>query len=251
MTRKTNILILFLVASHMHATNNQPRPYGNKPIVNHNINRVAPVININNQNLSKQLFLKITKTIKNSISREKIQTYIHEAFEKYQGFFQRHKLRILLASLVCGYSTILYSLTKGAAYIENNTLWSSWNHNLLLEDLLGINYHELSNNLISAIQARYMNPKNPTDFLTPLMQFLQAIKIEKKKLKFYRHLYTFLDKTYLLKLFPCKKTSFLKISERLQRLHYIENVFSFWLSQYKIKTNDLYHKWKKNGKGKK
>jgi len=163
---------------------------------------------------------------------------IHSArqfLEKAKHFSKNYKTHIILFSLLGSYGTTYYLLFRGNNYLKSESLWSSWPINRTLHTLLEIPQEKLAVQLLDEIQLRYNGHQN---FIDALTQFKEAIDKEKSNLLFYDKLYKFLDKSYLISIFPVSVERFKEIKKRLERIAYLKNIFLSWSTTLPAKAKE-------------
>ena len=148
-----------------------------------------------------------------------------------------YKYHIIGATIVSAYSYLFYHVIQANHYVADPNLWSNWQSDMSLEELLEIPQKELAGHLLREIQARYTNPINPVDFINPLITFLDETRIELDRLRWYAKLYSLLKRTYLHKIVPINETRLYYLDERIQRLVYLKNMFHTWMADYNIEHN--------------
>jgi len=141
-----------------------------------------------------------------------------------------HKWKIGFATLAALYGFLLLEIWRGR---KQNGKWCSWKKDVPFADLLAVPQKELAQQLIDDIKTVYLNAANATNQLTPLIEFLKAIEQELKSLQRSLRVHTFIETTRIEKIFPIKPSSQI-MKEKIQRLTYLKNLFSTWLSDYKL-----------------
>jgi len=148
-----------------------------------------------------------------------------------------HKKKLIGTGIISSYAFLLYKALKGNSYLAQNDLWFSWKKELSMEQLLSIPQGELAQTLLTRVQRRYVNAANPTDFLSPLINFMRDVEIEINQLRTYNRIYKWTSTISLSKIVPFNKKRFETIQEKIQRLLYFKNVFSSWIANYKMVHN--------------
>lgn len=150
------------------------------------------------------------------------------------SFLWNNKWYILGSSLLGSYLYVCYTIASGNSYLAQKDLWSSWHQELPLEELLAIPQSQFSKELLQEIQRRYTDPAAVTDLLRPLNTFLIALDKEEEQLRWYEYVYSWIQYAHLNKIIFLSTALFSKLTERLQRLAYIKNVFHSWAAQYQL-----------------
>jgi len=208
-------------------------------------------------NITVEVTNTFSPTSKNYLSNSTIQSvfvqsihYINDSIPYVSSFFQHtlwqsqsfiktYKKELLAATGISTYLAIFYFLIKGETYLKKESLWSCWPNNIDFQEFIQISHKTIEEQLLQDIQVRYIKPESPTDFITPLILFMNDIEQEKKHLTFYLRLHNLLSKTYLSWIFPVDKKRFLTIKEKLERLTMVKNMFLIWAAQYKINQNKV------------
>ena len=139
-----------------------------------------------------------------------------------------HKKQILLYSAGTGYVVAAGILIHGTLFMRKSTPWASWKKQLSMEELLGIPQDQLGTELIHAIQQRHVNVQNPTDHITPLVRFVQAVDREMKMLNRYILLATSIRRCRLMRIFPTNNHKIEQAQELKQRLGFVKHTFISW-----------------------
>lgn len=144
----------------------------------------------------------------------------------------------LCTSFIAGtYIYAYHYITQANKYLDMANLWSSWRSDTPLEYLITIPQQELAKELILEVQRRYSNPQNPTDFITPLITFIQAIENELKIIRKYNRLYHCTTILHVQKMLPFNQKQFKSLNEKYRKLIHIKNIFLSWATEYKINHN--------------
>jgi hypothetical protein len=199
--------------------------------------------NVNGRNVSKTEPIAQKAPDKNtsgtgsssSITMASIQTYLSN-----QDFFTRnYKPIIIISSILGAYGLSFYTIYYCKNYLENKNLWSCWKDNMSIEKLMEIPQDDFAQQVLEQIKIRSENSNN---FIFSITQFMTDIEKEKNTLTLYDKIYKFLDKYYILKLFPINTKCFENLHEKIERLAYIKNVF---LSSSCINYDDKIYACKK------
>lgn len=184
----------------------------------------------------------------NSSSRQKSNS---ETNEKYKPIFStvadsfkqnvdslsnwasNNKLKIALSTISIMYLGTFYRIIVLWNAIKNNECWSLWKSSLNFEMFLSIPQKQLTEELISDINLKNSNPKNPTDFINPLVLFISQTDNELQNLKDFIAIATMMKNLNLERIFFISEVEISKVQERVQRLTYIRNLFSTWMSDYR------------------
>ncbi|EKD23452.1 MAG: hypothetical protein ACD_82C00030G0001, partial [uncultured bacterium] len=188
------------------------------------------IITINNKNINS--FDTNAKPITNTNSSENTNGSYSSAsvmveringyWPKQDFFTKNYKTIIAATSILAAYGISFYTITYCKNYLENENLWSCWKKEISIEKLMEIPHDMFAQQVLEQIKMRYENKNN---LVISLTQFMNDIEKEKKILTAYSKVYNFLNKYYLLTIFPIDTKSFETINENLERLAYIKNVF--------------------------
>lgn len=204
-------------------------------------------ITINNSNN-----LNIVTDIKSSIDLN--LTYLKNKLEKISEFTSKKSLKSNSKHLLDSVKVnkwFLFKILIGSSYITAQTTliylykklnqdncWSNWKKHLDLEDLYQIPQNEFAQSLLNDIQKKYITINNPTDFISPLINFMQSIEQEQKQITLYKTLVKSLHKIYIGRwFFFYGDKLYRNIEIREKRLNFIKNNFLSWLANFKISTS--------------
>lgn len=154
--------------------------------------------------------------------------------EQSAHFFNSNKWYLLGASVLGSYSLLAYFIISGNRYLGDTNLWSSWRHELPMDQLLAIPQQQFAQELLREIQQRYTDATSIIDIARPLTTFLAMIEQEDEQLKWYQSVYSWLSYARLTKLVPLSQYRFSKIAERIARIAYYKNVFKSWAADYQF-----------------
>lgn len=158
----------------------------------------------------------------NSSATESFMSSINNLTEK-NGFFSKHYKATLFISAIAGsYALSLYTIYYCKNYLEDKSLWSNWQSNLSIEKLMEIPQDIFAQKIFDSINSRYSNLEH---FANPTAKFIQDIDKEKNILEKFNSVYKFLKNYYILKIFPINTIAFEGITQKLERLAYIKNIF--------------------------
>lgn len=166
-----------------------------------------------------------------------INACVHTA----QRVLDEYKYYIGGAAIGLLYGGICYHMYKAKQYIAYRTVWSSWHKELSMEELLAMDIHKLSKELILAIHMRHSNDQHPVDFLSPLIAFNIHIKKELHMLQFYKQLYAYCNAWYITKLTPFSPVLLEELKEHIERALYVHSVFKNWAAHHTIAQHELTH----------
>lgn len=196
-----------------------------------------------------------------SFSQSDATTHMHQIIEFFQYFslpnvqkklseipieqwkeitivlIKEYKYKIAFTTVLSLYLILCYNTIKGNRLLDKETCWSAFKEEYSLEDLLEIPQQELAHELLKEIQRRYTKAQNITDFITPLITFMNDIEKEMKQIKRCIQLHTWSKKLHVASLLPFNTKHYNRAPAKLQRLAYLKNIFLTWAAEYKIGSN--------------
>jgi hypothetical protein len=194
--------------------------------------------------ISNNATINSTISIENSV-QAKIKGWFSNTFEPHlesiraQGygdqakqFFLAHKKECLIGAAIGMYASCSLHLWWTARWLTQSQRWGMWKRRLSLDELHHYSQKTLESDLMTEIQRRYLNSKNPTDRITPLVQFIRDVDHEAAKSHRYLHLIDIISRSYLTRFFPITRKTIKQIKENKQRLRFIKHIFISWAAQY-------------------
>lgn len=154
-----------------------------------------------------------------------------------RNFLFAKRYSLALACVLGGYIYSCYVIVQANKYLALTDTWACWRNDVPLETLIAIPQAELAKELILDIQRRYSNPQNPTDFLNPLIIFIQTIDQEIAMTKKLNSVNSFITKLHLDFILPVNKKLFDSVGNKYKKLIYLKNLFLSWAAEYKINHN--------------
>src|SRR4030095_15203362 len=145
-----------------------------------------------------------------------------------------YRYRIISSTAIGSYSATSALLLTDYHYFSNSTAWSRWKQECTFEDLCAISQKDLARELLLTIGQRYYNEQNPTDLAHPLIEFLNDINTEIKKIKRYISIANIVKRLHLIKIFPTNEPKIGYAHKRLERVLFIKHIFLSWLSEYNL-----------------
>jgi len=187
---------------------------------------------------------------------ESAQQYVHKTFRSLHlrdigsamyAYCAQNKYYLAAASALATYGYLFYTIRSIRSYLDKESTWNSWKRDIPFDQLLAIPQDELTHELITAIQIRYISEENPTDSLTPLIIFSTEIAQEKALLGKYHTYISWGMRCSLQKIISIPSDLLAHIAERKQRATYLSTIFQTWLANYKLEqvkhgrsTSELY-----------
>ena len=232
----TSFLLFLPLVTH---TEDKPITIHNEHSINLSIENSGNNANTNATSLHLVQEIAIELYVKLKSSMQALQKQIKPKQWKASllALLAQYKYRLIGGTLVSVYAYLCYQTIKANHYLDNPDLWSRWQEDLDLEQLLEIPQKELAGQLLRAVQARYTNPTNPVDFINPLIIFLDEARTELKLLRWYARLYVWLKRIYFHKITPLNEARFAAIDEQIKRLVHLKNIFHSWMAEYNIAHN--------------
>lgn len=239
------ILISYILCTHTiySSEENNPTPIKNKYITINNYNTAkndtSQTTDVENSSAASSTPIAPTPYIAFS---EKFLDYMKDISPKsyatsLYNWCWEYKYRLALATLAGTYGYLWYTLYTIQNNITDTHTWSAWKHDCTLESLLALPPETLSEELINTIQNRYINDENPTDFISPLIQFAQDIKKEQENLTAYETTLQRYQKLYLYKLITIPEDLITTIKTKKQRVIYLHTLFQSWITRYKMERS--------------
>jgi hypothetical protein len=156
---------------------------------------------------------------------------------KTSSFLFNQRYLVAASLLFGGYVYTCSYIMKANKYLERTDTWIGWRADMPFDILVTIPQNELAKDLILEIQRRYSNIQNPTDFISPLIIFIQNIYAEINTIKQYISIYEVMTKLHIQKLLPIDQKHFGTLNEKYKKLLYLKNIFLSWAAEYKINHN--------------
>jgi len=229
--KKTNIIVaIFLIINKISDSIA-------KDTVNEN-SKITPV----NFNMKFNPIIKVSAGANQTshVTIPKVQFDLKAASETFTknlntitSWTQNNKLLIGISITSAIYLGSLCKIIRLRCLIKNPECWSHWKSNLTLESLLSIPQKELTEELMTDINRRNYNQKDPINFLDPLIMFINQTENQLKNLKEFISNATIIKRIHLANLYFIDDSEILIAQERVQRLTYFKNLFSNWMSDYR------------------
>jgi len=169
-----------------------------------------------------------------TVDVEVLQSMWNAYQEPMQTWWNGNKIYFGACALLTLYSYYCYQVICGNLYLKRTDVWSSWKHELSFDQLCQIPQQSLARELVLSIQHHGLDMQKPTDFMSPLVLFLQVIEQERITLLYYQTLYNRITTVKCSIIFPFNKKRYNRIEERLQRLSFVKNIFISWMAEFNI-----------------
>ncbi len=248
MKKKCFLFFLFFTLIKPESSSSVKRPQGSTEMAS--VNVYINNTNENNPNLSQSVFTNqetrnqldaYLQHIKTNFNKEKIKEEIKRQAVTFWNFTYEytkiHKGKIVVGAIGGTYLTMCSLLLYFGYKIMQRTTWSAWKDNIPYDMLHVIPHQELGKELLYAIQQQYQTSHNLTDFLTPLISFLQDVDRELSVLNQFLTLHIWIETLRLSLIFPHQENLLQNAEEKVQRLTYLREVFMHWVTDYKITLN--------------
>jgi len=147
---------------------------------------------------------------------------------------KKNKYKIIRRSTLGCYLTIWVILLLSHYYFNQANSWSGWQSAISFNELYSKPQQLLQQELIFDIQKRYINQQNPTDFISPLVTFMNRINIEEKYLNCYTTMLNGINRLHLARLFLINGKKIKEIELQKQRLTFVQQLFSSWVAECNI-----------------
>lgn len=161
--------------------------------------------------------------------------------EKTSSFLFNKRYLLGVTAIFGGYIYACTYIVKANKYLERTDIWVNWKSDIPFDMLVTIPQNELSKELILEIQRRYSSAQNPTDFISPLILFIQTIDTEIDTIKNYIDVYWLITKMHMQTLLPINQKQFSTLNEKYKKLLYLKNIFLSWAAEYKVSHNKNKH----------
>ncbi len=194
-------------------------------------------------NLCVEIKNAITQLVKNTASQV-VNTTLQTAQDAYHSmsgaathFMWEYKWQLVGASAAGGYLYLLYTMVTLRLYFSQQERWFNWYEYLTLEALCAQSQKDLGIELVKEAQRRYTSISAPTDFVSPLIKFLQAIDEEEKALALYLRLGPWIERLRLCTLTGYSSELAQKCDMWRRRIGYLRATFMRWMADYKLEQN--------------
>ena len=180
-----------------------------------------------------------TSWLSNKLAQHNMQiTDIHPSQLAANGsaFIFAHKGKFIVGTALATYLGIVAALYAGNRYLNNPKRWCCWKRQMSIEEMQLCTQKQLEADLVTHIQRQYLNPQNPTDKLTPLIQFMKVIDREMVIVGRYLTLATTINRCRLSRIFPITDQKIERAQEKKQRLTFIKHIFVSWAAQHNFET---------------
>ena len=178
--------------------------------------------------------LQCIQKIQNTVTPKnyhRLKDFIAQALWEY-------RYHIAAWTVVGSYSaTSLLLVANYYQTLQSNTLWARWKPESTFEDLCTLPQKDLTHELLCAINKRYYNKNQPTNFAHPLTTFLTTIDAEIKTCKRYIKIAKTIKRLRMMAIFPTNDNKIGEVNKLLERTLFIKHLFLSWLAEYNIASN--------------
>ncbi|MCL5436974.1 MAG: hypothetical protein M1549_03815 [Candidatus Dependentiae bacterium] len=195
--------------------------------------------------VTTRLIAAMRQAVKNGVSNlvssssAAIQQGYRAAQEGLFPLLWEYRWRLVGITAASGYLYLVYRILAMHTYFQQPERWFNWYEQLSLEALCAYPQKELEKELVREVQRRYTAMYTPTDFITPLIKFLQALDEEERMVKSYLSIGSFVQtlRLSMLTRYDRKMAKQCKIWK--QRLAFLRNTFMRWMADYKLEQNTI------------
>lgn len=187
------------------------------------------------QTATQEVHQTLTATLTNAIKERALQT--QEQLIAFKEWIGTNKYKIGLATILLSYAALVAYLVRANYRLHDETLWSRWRIEDSYEQLASMDSKKLGQDLVFAIQRRYTTGAQFTDFIQPLVKFMQDLETEKRFLKNYIFITKWIDRAYMQRIFPINEKKVKLAKKLLQRIYFFEHIFLSWAAEFKMTQN--------------
>ena len=232
-------ILYFICAVDLHANQNQSLPY---IIEIHN----EPVFKVSNANNSHQRSHSESNPVidVNSGMSKMLSDALYDQGTACKGlaadcltWVNNNKIQATCITLLAMYSCVACQTYRLNRIINDESSWMNWKSCKSIDDFLAISQKELERELVHAIQARYVHPVNPTDFIYSMVQFSTAIHNEIDVMEQQIMLYQLIEMSCTSKIFFIDATDLARLQDKFRKLNFIKHIFISWCADYKIEQS--------------
>ncbi|MDR3646946.1 MAG: hypothetical protein P4L22_05405 [Candidatus Babeliales bacterium] len=146
----------------------------------------------------------------------------------------KYKYWLPVTAATCIYCSLFYKIAHANKLLNSTGAWCNWKSELNLSALLSLSQKDLAIELITDIQKKYSDPQNPTNFVTPMVNFINEINHEIQELENYVKIVNLIKTIKLKSIYPIISDDKLdQAKEKINKLAYIKNIFSEWSVEFK------------------
>ncbi len=153
-----------------------------------------------------------------------------------RGLYERRYIVALCVALGAYFCTYIFVMNANA-YLARTDTWAAWKNDVKPELFCSLNQDDLAKELILEIQRRYSSAENPTDFITPLVDFVRDIDAEILTTGKLSTFYAWLSWFHAQDVLAIDKKCFENVALTHKKVVHIKNTFLLWAAHYKIDHN--------------
>lgn len=158
----------------------------------------------------------------------------HKTSQTTLAWITDHKVQTSCLGLLGLYCCCMWKMYTSRKLLENPNSWYMWYSSKPLEALFATTQQVLQADLLFAVQTKYVYPENPTDFIYPLVQALQALQKEIAVIEEVIMLHQAITKCCATRLFLIENCDLENLEEQHKKLLFIKQILTAWCAQYKI-----------------
>lgn len=152
----------------------------------------------------------------------------------FGDFIQMHWHKLAGGLGVAAYATLFFLLFRQNRELEGFSGWGFWRNDLTDDQLMSASAASIEESLIVAIQERYFNPKEPVNFVAPLIRFSEEIDREITSLDRYIGCAHLLLKSPLRYFFPVSKEKKKHAKRAARRARFVKKLFLTWTAHHNV-----------------
>jgi hypothetical protein len=135
------------------------------------------------------------------------------------------------------YALLYYDLYTTRRLLKNQESWCGWKQHCTLDYLATQPRQELNDQLLLAIQERYMSMEDPTNSTAPVAAFLPALNKEIERLERYCYWAKRTLSWYCAFAVGVDKKMYEKAQEAIARLRFIKKIFIQWWATHNMQRH--------------
>ncbi len=147
----------------------------------------------------------------------------------------------IAGTAACAYAIHTVVLYKTTRILKRKKSWCNWKHEVPAQEFWETPREALSRELLSTIQQRHHNPRNPADHVYPVTHFLDAVKYEMTVLQAFTDLVRLEQKLRLSRVLKDRDLGPL-VAQRLKKLGYLKELFFEWAREHRTRRSFTVHK---------
>ncbi|NBV40274.1 hypothetical protein EBR77_00335, partial [bacterium] len=153
------------------------------------------------------------------------------------AFLREYKWQLGIGSVVSLYFYIHYILYYYSWMTYQSRSWVHWKKEISTVQLVGHNHQALAQDLLKAVQIRYVDVQNQGNILLPIAQFLKDLDSEIQDAKKYVWWYELLHRFYGEYTFMLQAAKYEQVKDGIMRLEFLKSLFLSWFTKYIVLGN--------------